>query len=253
MAADQLAQVPFYLDWKFWSAIVAFAALLLSQLPPLHILFRRAKLEAELYSHMHITHKVGNPNAQMHLILNNTGGRELRIKNIELQFRRGTEDSFALPAKNYLQSPGDKETVLFVSFKLRPGEEWVHIVNFLNFFSRQDEKLYRQMESDLRQDIVAKREALEDKNQNVAADEAKVTPVLNFFSQKFRWVPGEYEMTLAVKTEPANAMKDKRFRITLFESDSQELADYRHDYKYGFGVSLNSSRHVGVIVPVSEA
>jgi hypothetical protein len=219
---------------------VAFAALILSQLPPLHILFRRARLEAETYSHMHITHKVGNPNAQLHLILNNTGGRELRIRQIELQFRRGNEDSFSLPAKNYLQL-------------LKPGEEWAHIVNFLNFFSRQDEKLYRQLESNLRQDILAKREAIEDKNDLVAADENNVAPLLNFFQQKFRWVPGEYEMTLSVKTEPAGTMKDKRFRITLFESDAQELADYRHDYKYGFGVSLNSSRHVGVIIPVSGA
>jgi hypothetical protein len=253
MAVDQVTQIPFYLDWKFWSAVVAFAALVLSQLPPLHILFRRAKLEAETYSHMHLTHKVGNPNAQLHMILNNTGGRELRIRQIELQFRRGNEDSFSLPAKNYLQAPGDKEAVLLASFKLKPGEEWAHIVNFLNFFSRQDEKLYRQLESNLRHDIVAKREALQDKNQIVAADDANVAPLLNFFQQKFRWVPGEYEMTLSVKTEPANAMKDKRYRITLFESDSQELADYQHDYKYGFGVSLNSSRHIGVIVPVSEA
>lgn len=253
MAVDDVAQIPIYLDWKFWSAAIALLALVLSQLPPLHVLFRRARLEAEAYVHMHITHKVGNPNAQLHLILSNSGGREIRIRQIELQFKRGNEDSFSLPAKNYLQSPGDKEAVLLTSFKLKPGEEWAHIVNFLNFFSRQDEKTYRQLESNLRQDILAKRETLEDKNQNVAADPSNVTPLLNFFEQKFRWFPGEYEMTLSVKTEPANTMKDKRFCITLFESDSQELSDYKHDYRFGFGVSLNSSRHVGVIIPVTEA
>ncbi len=60
-------------------------------------------------------------------------------------------------------------------------------------------------------------------------------------------------MTLRVQTEPPNAMSDKHFRITLFESDSKELEDYRNDYKYGFGVSLNSPRHLGVFVPLSEA
>ena len=42
--------------------------------------------------------------------------------------------------------------------------------------------------------------------------------------------------------------------MTLFESDSKELTDYRDDYKHGFGVCLKiSQRHVGVIVPLTEA
>ena len=253
MATEQLLQTPFYLDWKFWSAAVAFLALVLSQLPPLHILLRRAKLDAEIYSQMHITHKVGNPNAQLHLILSNTGGREIRIRAIKLTLNRGSEDTFVLPAKNYLQLPGDKEAVLFTSFKLKPGEEWAHIVNFLNFFSRQEDKLYRQLESNLRQDILAKRETLVDKNDMVSADDVNVTPLLTFFEKRFRWMPGEYEMTLRVQTEPPNAMFDKYFRFTLFESDSKELEDYRNDYKYGFGVSLDSPSQLGVLVPLAEA
>jgi hypothetical protein len=253
MVAEQLLQTPFYLDWRFWSAVVAFLALVLSQLPPLHILFRRAKLDAEAHSQMHITHKIGNPHAQLHLILNNTGGRELRIRAIELHFKRGNEDNFVLPAKNYFQLPGDKETVLFTSFKLKPGEEWAHIVNFFNLFSRQEDKLYRQLESNLRQDIVAKREVLEDKDEMVSADDANVAPLFSFFEKKFRWLPGEYDMMLRVQTEPPDTMPSKHFRITLFESDAKELEDYRNDYRYGFGVSLNSARHVGVLVPLSEA
>ena len=40
----------FYLDWQFWAAAVAALALVLSQLPPIHLLVRRAKLGMELYS-----------------------------------------------------------------------------------------------------------------------------------------------------------------------------------------------------------
>lgn len=245
--------VPFYLDWKFWSVAVAVIALILSQLPPIHILLRRAKLDVEAYSRMHLTHKVGNPNAQLHLIISNPGGRELRIKGIELRLRRGTEDEFVLPAQTYLQSPGDKETVLLTSFKLKPKEEWAHIVNFLNFFSRQDEKSYRQLEANLRQELLAKREALVDKNIIVTADDENVQPLIKFFESKFRWLPGEYELTLQVQVEPERASLSRRYRITLFESDSKELTDYRDDYKYGFGVCLDSQRHVGVIVPLTEA
>ena len=253
MAAEQITQIPFYLDWKFWSFVVAFLALSLSQLPPIHILFRRQKLETEAYSQMHITHKVGNPNVQLHLILSNIGGRVLRVRSIELQFKRGEEDDFVLPAKNYMQLSSDKESVLLTSFKLKPEEEWAHIVNFLNFYSRDEDKLFRQLESNLRLDILAKRELLEDKNLNVAADENNILPILEFFKKKFRWLPGEYEMILRVKTDPPNAMSDKHFRFVLFESDSNELSDYQKDYKYGFGVSLNVEKHVGVFVPLSEA
>lgn len=253
MPTEHALQVPFYLDWKFWSAAIALLALVLSQLPPLHILFRRAKLEIEAYSQMHLTHKVGNPNAQLHLILSNSGGRELRIKELELHFARDNEDNFTLPAKNYLQHPADKDAVLFTSFKLKPGEEWAHIVNFLNFFSRQEDKRYRQLESTLRQDILRKREGLANQNDDVPADEANVAPLQTFFDQKFRWKPGEYTVTLRVRTEPELTTPDKQFRITLFESDSKELEDYRNDFKYGYGVSLNSPRHTGLIIPLSEA
>ena len=119
MVAEQLLQTPFYLDWRFWSTVVAFLALVLSQLPPLHILFRRAKLDAEAHSQMHITHKIGNPHAQLHLILNNTGGRELRIRAIELHFKRGNEDNFVLPAKNYFQSAWRQRDCVVYLFQIK--------------------------------------------------------------------------------------------------------------------------------------
>ena len=139
------------------------------------------------------------------------------------------------------------------SFKLKPKEEWAHIVNFLNFFSRQDEKYYRQLEANLRQNILVKCDALVDKNIIVTADDENVQPLIKFFESKFRWLPGEYELTLQVQVEPERASLSRRYRITLFESDSKELTDYRDDYKYGFGVCLDSQRHVGVIVPLTEA
>jgi len=253
MVVEQITQTPFYLDWVFWSFIVALLALALSQLPPIHLMFRRPKLEAEVYSQMHITHKVGNPNAQLHLILSNTGGRILKIRGIDLHFKRSKTDEFNLPAKNYYQLPGDKETVLFTSFKLKPGEEWAHAVNFLNFYSRDDDKLYRQLESNLRLDIVDKRELIEDKNKMVTADDANIQPLLKFFARKFKWHSGEYEMTLNVQTDPPNALSNISFRFVLFESDSKELSEYQDDYKYGFGVSLDTAQHKGIFVPLSEA
>jgi len=248
----QVPQIPFYLDWTFWAVVVSFLAIILSQLPPIHILLRPAKLDVEAYSRMHLTHRVGNPNAQLHLIVSNSGGREVKIKSILLNFKRGDEDHFTLPAQNYVQSPGDKDAVLLTSFKLKPKEEWAHLVNFLNFFSRSEEKEYRQLESNLKNDINQKRELPENKDILVEAETDKVHPIIEFFKRKFRWLPGEYEITLEIRAEPDKVSIYRRYRVTIFESDSIELQDYANDFKHGAGVYFDIPKHTGLILPLTE-
>jgi len=141
-----MPEIPLYLNWSFWAVVVAGLALLLSQLPPIHLLLKRAKIDLELYSRIHITHKVGNPNLQLHLIINNIGGKVVKIKGISTAIKRNGEQIAVLPAQNYLQTPNDKTTVLLTSFSLKPKEEWAHLVNFLNYFSRNVDKEFRSAE-----------------------------------------------------------------------------------------------------------
>jgi hypothetical protein len=107
---------------------------------------------------MHLTHKVGNPNAQWHLILENTGGRQLRIKGISLSFSKDGGQSFELPIQNYLRTPDADQTVMFRPFRLAPGEEWGHVINFFALFSRKEDKEYRVLESSIRSDILSQKE-----------------------------------------------------------------------------------------------
>jgi hypothetical protein len=107
---------PLYLNWTFWAVVVAALAIFLSQLPPVHMLLKRAKLDMELYSRIHITHKVGNPNLQLHLILSNVGGKTIKIKGITSAIKRDGNQIAVLPAQNYLQNPKERQekgTVLF--------------------------------------------------------------------------------------------------------------------------------------------
>jgi len=231
------------------------------QFPPLHVLLRRAKLDVEAYSMMLVTHKVGNPNAQLHLIISNAGGTDVQVRSIVVNLRRGAEDQFALPAQNYLQLPSDKAAVLLTPFRLKPEEEWAHIINFLNFFPRQDEQLYRQLEANLREDINAKLQARGSSSVNpgaattapVTGDDANVRPLIDFFRNKFRWQPGEYTLDLHVEAKPERASVAKQYRFTLFESDSRELQDYSQDYKFGFGVFIDVPKHAGRVLPLNEA
>lgn len=250
---QQALNIPLYMDWSFWAVVVAAVALVLSQLPPIHQLLRRAKLDVEPYSRIYISHKVGNPNVSLHLILTNVGGRNIKVKDITLRVTREGKEVSVLPAQNYYQNPSDKDTVLFTSFSLKPKDEWAHIVNFLNFFSRGDEKKYRGAESKLREVILKKRNALEKKDQLVEAENEYVTPFIEMFNQKFVWHPGEYEVEISVLTSKTSANIKKNYRLTLFESDSAELTKVKDDYKYGDGINWNSGDHTGVVVQIVEA
>ena len=199
-----LTLLPFYCNWTFWAVFIAALALLLSQLPPINILLKRAKLDIELYSRIHITHKVGNPNLQLHMILSNVGGKTIKIKGITSAIKRDGNQIAVLPAENYLNNPTDKTTLLFTRILLKPKEEWAHFINFLNTFSRSDDKKYRDGESKLRDDISEKLKlkAPENKDKLVEADAQYVPMFISMFDKKFIWHAGEYEMRIDVDTEP---------------------------------------------------
>jgi len=250
---EEAVSVPFYLNWSLWAVVIAAIAIVLSQMPPIQTLVRRAKVEMELYSRIHITHKVGNPNVQLHLMLTNVGGRSVRIKGTTLTLKRDGKDIAVLPAQNYLQNPDDnKTTVMFTSFALKSKEEWAHIVNFLNYFSRPDEKKYKSAEALLKDDLFEKRELPENKDRLVEAEESHVSKFIDMFNEKFVWLPGEYELRVSVEASDEKANTSKNYRFTLFESDSDELSRAKEDYKLGDGIYWDSGNHPGVIVQIVE-
>lgn len=247
-----MPSVPFYADWQFWSAVAAVVAILLSQLPPVHVLLRRPKLRCEAFSRMHLTHKVGNPNAQWHLIVENKGGRAIRVKNIAVKFTKDGAYLFTLQAQNYLRTPDATENVMFTPFRLEPDEEWAHVLTFFNLFSRDDDKEYRRIESAIRSDILAKREKLTDKSQNVHAEPQILAKTMEFFEKHFKWAPGEYEVTLEIATDSPQADYSRAYRFSLFESESKELRDYSEGYSIGAGVFWSTPAQPGILVPINE-
>ena len=248
-----VTHIPFYLDWPFWDAVVAAIAIVLSQLPPVRLLLKPAKLELELYSRAYLLHKVGNPNMQLHLIINNIGGRAVKIKGITSTIQRDGKLICSLTASSYYQKADDKTSVLFTPFSLKPEEEWGHIVIFLNFFPREDEKKFRSAESQLKEVINTKLKQVANKNEVVEADNDQVSVFSKMFDRMFIWQPGEYEATISIEAVPVSVNIKKSFRFTLFESDSAELAKSKDDYKSGDGIYWESGKHPGVGVPVNQA
>ena len=249
----QVVSVPLYLQWSFWAVVVALIAIVLSQLPPIYTLLRRAKLDMEIYTRILLIHKVGNPNVRLHLILSNVGGRSIKVKGMTLKLKRDGKDVGVLPAQTYYQDPDGKTTVLLTRFILKSRDEWAHLVTFLNYFVRADEKRYRNAESILKQEIAKKKELPENKDRLVEADGQYITEFISMFNEKFVWYPGEYEVLVSVQTSNKKADIEKKYRFTLFESDTSELSKTKDDYKFGDGIYWDSGNHPGVRLQIAEA
>jgi hypothetical protein len=254
----QNAVTSLYMDWSFWAVIVALTAVVLSQIPPIHVILKRAKLDLELYSKLSITHKLGNPNLQLHLILNNIGGRRVRVKDISVTLSRDGTNVIDFPAQNYLQNQNDQNTVLFTTFSLDPKNEWAHITNFLRSFGREDEKAYQKIEGDLLADF---RSYQKEKKGNASAESEEayehpsnlVQPASDFFEKHFCWKTGEYNMTISVVTDSKSADISKNYRFTIFESHTETLASIKEHFKYGGGLYWNPKIQTSVILEVTEA
>lgn len=237
------AVVVFYQDWKFWSFAVSFTALIISIAPHAKRL-AKAKLVGDVYRHLVVTHKVGNPNAQLFVMLTNSGGKRLRIKNMRLQVKRG-DVHFTLNGMSYFHQSGDKESLLLTPFRLSSGEgDWGHIVVFYSAMSPQELRAFKTLQGEMRADILARRAGLPADTPDVEVDAAVLTQALAHFDRKFKWEPGEYEVTLQVDTEPPNAFQPKQLRMTIFESDSADLKETRGRLKFGFDILVGDAPSV---------
>lgn len=248
------ASIPIYFNWSFWAVVAAFIAIILSQLPPIRLWFKKANLEAEIYSKIAITHKVGNPNLQLHLLISNVGGRKIRIKDISGAIERDGKPIVTLPAQNYLQNQNDKDTLLFTPFSLKPDEEWAHILNLLNFFNRGDENEYRALEARMLADFREKRAQLKEEPKDpIEIDEALVEQCNQFFDRHFIWNTGEYLITINISTNQDSANISKKYRFTVFDAHAEQLKEITGQFKFGGGVWWTPNMPINISLDIKEA
>jgi hypothetical protein len=243
---------PFYLNWEFWSAIAAAMAITLSQLPPVYLWFRPRRLEVEVHPRIGVSHKVGNPNISMFLMIRNTGGRGVRAEKMQIALARDGKSLCTLPAQSYFKDLESKSAVLFVPFSLKPDDEaWSHTTNFYNQWDRATDKTFRRDESAMREDIQRKIAARDpDNKQAVLVDPGVLTRFLALFEQNFIWHPGEYVITLSASTDSDEWTISRQYRFTLYESDTAALRAQTEDYKFGGGIAYTLEKHSAVWVPI---
>lgn len=226
-------------NWSFWAVVVASISVLLSQIPPIHEILKGAKLDLDIYNKVSITHKIGNPNLQIYLLLTNVGGRRVKVTGINAVISSSEDREINLPAQNFYKNQNDKDTLIFTKLNLEPKEEWAHSINFLRFFDRNDEKQYLKMENDLYTDFKLYKEKTKDANENNETYEHPINlvePVFEFFEKKHFWKAGEYKMSIHISTDFESANITKNYRFTIFESHEETLNSIKDYYKYGGGL-----------------
>ncbi|MVW61065.1 hypothetical protein GPY61_14110 [Massilia sp. NEAU-DD11] len=251
---EQLS-TPIYTDMKFWSLVISILALVSSQWKFFTNLFRRARVSVEPYSRMYLTHNFGAPSVDLHVIVSNTGGRNVRVRGISLNITSSSGDSFSVRALGYFQKPDDTQPILLTPFTLLPGDEWSHVIRCLLPNQRQDDKIIREATSSLRayiNDKIAQRKEDEPKDW-IHAEPSLVQPFLRYFERDFRWHPDEYTMSVSIETDPPKAFVDRQYRFVLFESDTQDLKVIVNKYDIGEGVYFTQPDTVrGVFVSLQK-
>jgi hypothetical protein len=236
--------VPFYLELEFWSIMIASIAIILSQVSPVKLWFKKAKLEIDTYESIWISHHVGNPIVQINLILKNIGGRKISINKIFIDIFRDGEKISTLPLKNYLDKLNDTSYLQFGKFELEPNKEWNHGAKFLNFFSREDSKKYKEAERNIKNEI-EKLKVPTDQNKIIKADQSFTKPFIELFDKHFQWKDGNYSLNLHIKTEDNTANIVKTIKFTIFESLKEEFESDKIRYESGDRIFWYSDNYNG--------
>jgi hypothetical protein len=248
-----MTEVPFYSDWRFWQWTVSVSALIVSLAPHIYNhLIKGAKITLDLGRRIVVHHTMGNPNVTLFLIIQNVGGKTVKVRSITLELKKDGK-CYTIPAQSYYPEISEPKLAILPPFRLAANVDWTHNVYLFPAFSRENQIKYQKISSDLKSNILPKIPVVAvpggpgTPGNYIEADAQFAHAVIEFFNQNFMWEVGEYTGTITVNTEPKKATISKTFRFTLFESESTELRNYSNDYKYGLGVYFfNSERQPGI-------
>ena len=236
-------------NWELWSVIVASLAIILSQLPPLHILFRKSKLDLEIHSRIFLSHSIGNPWLQINLIIRNIGGKTLRIQNIYVNILRDNKKIGELKAENYYSQPTNNQSILLTNFNLKPDEEWNQLTHFINYLDQNDARKYEEANIKLQNEIHQQQQKFGKDHLAKASDEY-INPFNQLFEEKFIWQPGDYEIEVIITS---NHIKlSRKYRFIIFESMTEDLKKHREGYPMGDGIYWFSNNYKALSINVED-
>lgn len=246
----------------FWSMLVAVLALILSQLPPVRQLIRGKKLRLAVSELVGVTHSFGNTNMNLWVDLENTGGRTITIKRIKCFLKLLNGPTQVLTAMTYYLTESfsqDKEVQLPLSeIALKPGDRWSGFLHLwdVNTWTRATEAKFKAVKRAFQEDLDKKLAALA----NVPIDKrplVEIEPPLQREAEEIvknvrRLDQGEYRFWVsAYEQESGSPIQVAGYEFTLFEADVSQIFENLSDFRYGFGVNLQTRKH-GLVAVIAR-
>lgn len=225
---------PWYNDWVLWSAVVAWLSFIMNTLPWITKKFRGSKLSLTAYPSISLSHKIGITNIQWHLRLENNGGTELDISNIDISIS-DNEGTINVPGKSSYEKNSLDQSLL-AGFRLKPGEMWQGFVCFYEHLSIDDQREFRNIENETRKELKMAT------NQEIPSvlSPSLISRITTFYMRMFKFRPREYKVKVHIRTKCGKNFLFPGYRFTLYESDVAEQASHTSRYFNGEGITWYS-------------
>lgn len=244
-----------FLSSQACSTMVAFLALVLSQLPPLQVIFKGTKIKIVGSDQVSISHFLGGIHLVFFLNIYNTGGRSTSISKIDCVIKSDDGLLLHLPAQRYYSRQPSNQTnhqvleYFMGLIPLKPEETWSETVHCFSLWTQEEEKQVNDIILKTRSDIGAKQMVLADKNVWVEANENIVIEAKSFFENKFNLKTGNYRLLVAIISESNQILSTSGYNFNLYENHIQALRGCTERYKYGEGIYFPSSDPLAVVYP----
>ncbi|WP_312681028.1 hypothetical protein [Stenotrophomonas chelatiphaga] len=237
-----------------WSALLACAAIILSQLPPVRLWFKKPGLSLMVRNQAALRASANGPMIQLFLRVENIGTTKVRVDRVSLAVRRDRLPLMEVDAQGYFETLGSTNPVVFHPFFVAPEDAWTHTLNFFASLSREDERAYRREKSALITNIQSQLSVRPAGNTAlVYADPAVALPLKARFERNFVWQQGEYELSLFLWGKDGKVITEEKYRMLLFESDREELLAAKERLATGDGIMFDGQLPPVVLVPLDSA
>jgi|GEM_PF-2252740 len=235
-----------------FSSIIAFLALVLSQLPPLRVLIKGVKIKIVAEDKIKLTHFLGSVSLVFFLNIYNAGGRSVSISKIDCVIKNDNCLLLHLPPQGYYsrQPPSQANQQIQEYFigliPLKAGEAWGETVHCFSPWTQEEEEHVNDIILKIKNSI-AKNKNEYKKNVPTVADESSVNEAINEFERKFNLEKDEYHLLIAVFSESNEILAVTGYSFKLYDNHIQTLKAYTKRYKYG--VYLPSSDPIMAVWP----
>jgi hypothetical protein len=245
-----------YKNASVWSVIVASAALVLSQLPPVVNWFPSRKLSVQVASRVGLPNSFGLIGFQILLSIENNGNRTANLSNLALEVVYPNYEKKIVSAQSYWRILPGQNTATdlpITTVAIPAGGGWSEMVSFYADQSPNDEEDTSHARIKISRDLMAKRAKGDGETGRpwAEADPASVGEAVALFDKRFDLKKGEYLVNIKCSINGQETSL-KQFRFTLYDHHIETFKAQKEDYKYGFGVNIALDQSKSIWVQLSR-